>query len=122
MFMRAIFFNGDLSKWDVLKVTSMNVMFFEATSFNHELCRPAWVFLKARKADLCTASAGTMCMAVFFSTPHLKRAVFACLKLSPKGDCPNGPHGPMEEWDVSSVTDMDKMFDDTSSFNGYISQ
>ena len=34
------------------------------------------------------------------STVALRRAVVACLKLSPEGDCPIG------DWDVSGVTDM----------------
>ena len=45
----------------------------------------------------------------------------AC-KLSPRGDCPNGLNGAIGEWDVSDVTDMDKMFYDASSFNGDISK
>merc|ERR1719326_967993 len=44
------------------------------------------------------------------SRPELKRAVSACLKLLPKGDCSNGRHGPIGEWDVSRVTDMSYMF------------
>ena len=46
----------------------------------------------------------------------------ACLKLSPKGDCSNGPHGLIAEWDVSRVTSMSRMFMDTISFNGDISK
>ena len=50
------------------------------------------------------------------STVALRRAVVACLKLSPEGDCPFG------EWDVSGVTDMGKIFDGAIAFNGDISK
>ena len=39
-------------------------------------------------------------------------AVDAYLKLSPKGDCSNGPHGHIGDCDVSSVTNMSDMFVD----------
>ena len=41
---------------------------------------------------------------------QLKAAVDACLKLSSKGKCSKGSHGPIETWDVSRVTDMRRMF------------
>ena len=56
------------------------------------------------------------------SKVQLKSAVDACLKLSPKGDCSKGPHGPIGEWDVSRVTDMSRMFSYATSFNGDISK
>ena len=62
------------------------------------------------------------CKNTFPSRPSLKRAVLACLLLSPEGDCPYGRHGPIAEWDVAGVTDMDKIFDDSNSFNGDISK
>ena len=37
MFMEAIFFNSDISNWDVSRVTSMNYMFREATFFNVDM-------------------------------------------------------------------------------------
>ena len=56
------------------------------------------------------------------SKMELRIAVEACLKLSPKGDCPNGSHGPMGEWDVSGVTDMSGMFSYAASFNADVSK
>merc|ERR1719506_2313514 len=63
----------------------------------------------------CTTATG------FSSREELKGAVDACLNLSPKGDCSNGPHGPIAEWDVSRVTDISGAFANANSFNGDIS-
>ena len=54
--------------------------------------------------------------------PELKRAVGACLKLSPKGDCSKGLNGPIGAWDVSRVTDMNGLFSGATSFNADISK
>ena len=56
------------------------------------------------------------------SRAGLQSAVDACLKLSPKGDCSNVPHGPIGEWDVSNVTDMIRMFSYAKSFRADISK
>ena len=56
------------------------------------------------------------------SITELKSAVAACLELSPEGDYSEGPHGPIGEWDVSSVTDMSLMFAEARSFKADISK
>ena len=56
------------------------------------------------------------------SRVQLKNAVDACLGRSPKGDCSNGPHGPIGDWDVSRVADMSRLFSSAESFNGDISK
>ena len=38
------------------------------------------------------------------------------------GDCSDGPHGPLADWDVSRITDMKEMFKDASSFNTDLSK
>ena len=125
MFSSAKEFNGDISKWDVLRVTSMENMFFHAASFNRKLCGAGWVNSKASKKNMFTGSSGSISRAVcttttaFSSKPELKDAVDACLKLPPKD---KGPHGPMAEWDVSSVTDMSGVFANADSFNGDMSK
>ena len=53
---------------------------------------------------------------------ELARAVGACIELSPKGDCSNGPHGLIGDCDVSSVTNMSDMFVNVISLNGDISE
>ena len=56
------------------------------------------------------------------SRAELKAAVDSCIKIfSPVGDCANGPHGPIGEWDVSHVTDMSDLFSDAALFNSDIS-
>ena len=102
--------------------------FFYAASFNRKLCGAAWTKSKASKNDMFTGSSGSISRTVgttspaFSSAVELKDAVGACLKLSPKDDCSNGPHGPIAEWDVSSVTDMSGIFANALSFNGEISK
>ena len=56
------------------------------------------------------------------SPAELKGAVKQCLKLSPVGDCTKHPHGPIGEWDVSHVTNMQYLFAYAKSFNGDISK
>merc|ERR1719201_1223285 len=63
------------------------------------------------------------------SRAALQPAIVECLKLSPT-DCSKGVHGPIGSWDVSSVTDVSKLFlnlDDSpfpgaNKFNGDISK
>ena len=56
------------------------------------------------------------------SRVQLKSAVGACLKLSPKGKCVKGPHGPIGTWDVSRVTDMSRMFARAKFFDNDLSK
>merc|ERR1711860_317750 len=53
---------------------------------------------------------------------ELKRAVDDCIGFSSEGDCSTGPHGPIGEWDVSRVTDMNAMFNGAESFNQDLSK
>ena len=53
---------------------------------------------------------------------ELKRAVDDCIGLSSEGDCSTGPHGPIAEWDVSRVTDMNAMFYELASFTQDLSK
>ena len=124
MFWRASSFNGKISKWDVSKVTTMDNMFCNAVSFKHRLCGVAWVNSNASKIDMFTDSPGSIMAkstTTLLSTEALRGEINACLELSPNGDCNTSPHGPVREWDVSLITDMEKVFHDSSSFNGDIS-
>ena len=121
MFWGAAAFNGHISKWDVTKVTTMNYMFWQATSFKQQLCRDGWVNSKASKIEMFKGSARTVCK-VIASEAELKIAVAACLMWYPAGDRPNGLDGPIGTWDVSRVTNMDEIFNSATSFNDDISQ
>ena len=56
------------------------------------------------------------------SRVQLKSAVDVCLKLSPQGNCFNGPHGPIGTWGVSRVTDMSRMFANAKFFDSDLSK
>ena len=109
------------------RVTTMDTMFQGATSFRQKLGGAAWVNLKASQPKMFEGSPGlippTAC-AVFVrqSKVELQSAVDGCLTLSSQGNCPDGPHGPIGEWDVSTVADMSGVFSNTKSFDGDISK
>jgi len=131
MFLDALSFNDDISRWDVSSVVNMDFMFKSATSFKQTLCGDAWVHSKASKINMFAGSHGSISRMVCMnkkktfspqSKAELKGAIDACLQLSPKGDCSNGPHGAIGDWDVSSVDDMSQIFFNAKSFNGDISK
>merc|ERR1712100_851961 len=80
-------FNGDLSKWDVSKVTNMNTMFYSASSFNGDLSK--WDVSK-----------------VWGMSGMFEDSDF---------------NGDLSKWDVSKVTSMYRMFLG-SKFNGHLSK
>ena len=53
---------------------------------------------------------------------QLQNAVGSCLKLSPRGKCSTGPHGPIGTWDVSRVIDMSRLFSGAKLFDADISK
>ena len=55
------------------------------------------------------------------SREDISDAIEECLKVS-DDECSRGAKGPIGEWDVSTVTDMDVMFSDAKVFNGDISK
>ena len=60
MFYHASSFNSDVSKWDVSKVTDMQSMFSKASSFAQTLCG-AWSDSAADKAGMFDGSPGRLC-------------------------------------------------------------
>ena len=57
MFSNAPLFNGDISGWDVSSVSSMDAMFLEATAFSQTLCG-AWLTSTADKNQMFDGSSG----------------------------------------------------------------
>jgi surface protein len=52
MFYEASSFNQDLSPWIVDKVTTMELMFYKATSYTHTLCGHAWLESTADQTNM----------------------------------------------------------------------
>ena len=72
-FMQAKLFNCDISHWDVSRVTKMDHMFFEAASFKQKLCGAAWVESKASKLEMFTGSSGSISSTVCTPDPTDQR-------------------------------------------------
>ena len=53
---------------------------------------------------------------------ELQTALHECTHVSPIGDCPEDPHGPIGDWEVSAVTNMRNMFAYLPSFNQDLSK
>merc|ERR1712032_1717413 len=76
MFRSASSFNGDISKWDVSTVRNMDKMFYKASSFAQALCGK-WFTSKAIKEDMFVGSSGKICetkSATSFTTTSAKWA------------------------------------------------
>merc|ERR1719353_2855671 len=69
MFRNARSFNRDISKWDVSSVTNMDSMFRGAMLFARKLCGAAWVHSKARKTVMFAGSSGSISKTVCTTTP-----------------------------------------------------
>ena len=60
MFKSAVLFNGDISQWDVSRVAKMDHMFMNADSFKRQLCGDTWVHSEASKTDMFADSPGSI--------------------------------------------------------------
>ena len=56
------------------------------------------------------------------SKRELLSAVYLCLTVSPVGDCPEWPYGSIQDWGISGVIDMSRMFYDAFEFNQDLSK
>merc|ERR1719201_1550762 len=86
---------------------------------------------KADKSEMFTDSPGSISSTACTtarpafrpqSEQQLQDAVNDCIENSPIGDCSEGPHGSIGDWDVSGVTKMGKIFSHASTFNQDLSK
>merc|ERR1712032_219815 len=61
-------------------------------------------------------------MYVFKNEYELKMAIKSCLMQTSRGDCNQVPYGPIEDWDVSRIVNMDDLFANAKFFNADISK
>jgi surface protein len=111
MFAKSSFLNGDISKWNVSKVTNMSAMFAESP-FNQDISE--W--------DVGNVTNMT---AMFFKSSFTgsiyKWNVSNVTKMT--GMFAKSPfNGDISIWNVSKVTDMSAMFNDATLFNKDISK
>ena len=101
-------FNGDISKWEVSRVTNMNSLFSFATSFNSDISK--WDVSNTKQMPNmfwfatsfnCDISNWDVSSVEHMSNMFARTANFDC---------------DISKWDVSSVTNMDQMFLNAVSF------
>merc|ERR1712072_660450 len=97
MFRRAAIFNSDLSKWAVSRVITMEAMFQGAYRFNADLSK--WDVSKVVQGAYMFNQAGSYNGGLKFRRPS----------------------SDLSKWDVSKVVDMYGMFEHAYSFNGDLS-
>merc|ERR1712227_371700 len=88
MFYFASSFNGGLSEWDVSTVTDMTDMFAGASSFTQILCGK-WKTSTAKKDKMFDGSSGRFCWGQ--SKAELEAATKECFKQQGYA-CSKGPH------------------------------
>ncbi|KAH8096002.1 hypothetical protein JL720_3341 [Aureococcus anophagefferens] len=114
-------FNADIGDWDVSKVTDMSYMFYDAAAFNAPI--GGWdvshqpvmadMFFGAAAFDQCLSwhedfDAPPHCGHPFTDNDELRTAVGEWLTIGEYNL--GGKYGPIEKWDVSKVTDMERLF------------
>jgi Mycoplasma protein of unknown function, DUF285 len=121
-------FNSNLAGWQVQKLSSLNTMFYDATSFNQNLCdwrtrlTSGAVFGQAFQNTLCPsqsdpnpATVGPYCAICptlgFQNRAELRNAVIdAQAAGSDCGAVVYQTYGPMDAWDVSRVDSLEEVF------------
>lgn len=119
--MAAQAFDQDIRSWDVTHLINMNKMFYSVTSFNHLLC---WKVTITNTNEMFYDSSGKL------------RPYSACLALdnnsirealeeyhsSSSGNDDDLIYGPIADWNMSKVTNMNRLFYLADNFNSNISQ
>merc|ERR1719201_1825059 len=109
MFEGALSFNGDLSKWDVSKVTTMEKMFYLATSFNGDLSK--WDVSRVTNMFRMFREASA------FNGDISKWDVSMATNMHGMFHGASAFNGDLSKWGVSRVAHMERMFEQASSFN-----
>ena len=102
-------FNGDISKWDVSKVTDMKFMFRNATAFNQDISK--WNVAKVTDMRFMFHTATTFNQDISdwnVSGVTIMRFMFSGATRFNQN---------ISKWDVSKVTDMKLMFFNAGAFN-----
>ena len=106
-------FNGDLSSWDVARVTGMREMFFNGSSMG--ICEVWALWRESRVCVKCSSmprSSMGICRRGTWRESRSVRQMFFNAQVF---------NGDMSSWDVASVTDMNSMFLQAYAFNGDMS-
>ena len=114
MFEGATSFNGDLSKWDVSSVTDMGSMFFNAATFNGHISK--WHVSRVRNM------ANMFCYANSFNSDVSKWDISSVQNMFGMFWGAASFDGDISKWKVSMVTDMNYMFYQAAMFSGDISK
>ena len=109
MFFEASSFNGNLSSWNVSRVTNMNYMFFEASSFNGNLS--SWNVSRVTNMNYMFSEASS------FNGNLSSWDVSSVTTMSSMFDGASSFNANLSSWDVSSVIYMYKMFDRANLFD-----
>jgi surface protein len=114
VFQGATTFNGDISKWDVSKVTNMALMFFGAAAFIGDISE--WDVSKVTDMQYMFSYAAA------FNGDISKWDVSKVTDMIYMFAGATSFNGDISEWNVSSVTSMPAMFAGATAFNGDISK
>ena len=131
MFYDAEKFNQDVSKWDTGAVTSMGSMFKNAAAFtdNTFFCAGStntgsWPTSVIRASDFGGSGVTDFsCSGTFLHNVIIQSVVDDwCGTDAAKKTAVQTAHGSIEDWDVSRITNMNKLFSSKASFNNDLSK
>ena len=133
VFQDASAFNQDLSNWNTGAVTNMGGMFQSAAAFTDStfFCAGSWLTSVIQARDFGGAFPGAVGSGVIdFSCGHdylhnlMLRIVVDdwCGTDAAKKTAIQTAHGSIEDWDVSRITSMERLFAHKTSFNDDLSK
>lgn len=107
------FNDSDINYWNVSKVTSMNGMFCEATSFNQTLFN--W------NTSQVDDMGGMFWRATAFNSDISNWNVSNVLSMGSMFNGAVSYNKPLDKWNVAKVTDMESMFNEATAFQQNLS-